>query len=380
MNRRELSEKSRDELIALAETRNVTRARYLTRDELIDELLLIEAGGRDATSLKLARGFFGLARDLLARVVERGLHLPDAATRIRGSVAPPPPRHVEAPIPTVTLAHIYANQGHTDRAVETLHLVLQADGNNEEAKALLTHLTGQDYEAPPPPPPEQDDDTGPAGHSASAEMLDTSSTAPSSVASMLDDAPLPERYDVDECVALPVDPTTLFVYWEMREATLRYLQHTRGPGHCVLRVAKVSRNPSAPWDGPTLETTDIDVHAPIGDYYLRSLPRDAVIRVAIGYKTAEAFIPTAHSPLFLDSVPRGTAPTAEREFVHWTLEGTRPLSAGELPGFARMVKGAAGVSHIDGVADAAGVRVWDFTRSRAGASELAAYQWGGSQR
>ncbi len=81
MNRAELETLDREDLIARAEAAGVARARILTRPELVDELLIRSAA--DHARKQRSRGFFGLARDLLARVVERGLHLPDAADRIR---------------------------------------------------------------------------------------------------------------------------------------------------------------------------------------------------------------------------------------------------------------------------------------------------------
>ncbi|NOU29566.1 MAG: hypothetical protein HOO96_16810, partial [Polyangiaceae bacterium] len=45
MNRVELEKLSRDELIALAEHKDVPRARNLTRAELVDELLLRDSRG-----------------------------------------------------------------------------------------------------------------------------------------------------------------------------------------------------------------------------------------------------------------------------------------------------------------------------------------------
>ena len=71
MKRASLDALDREALIRLAEEHGITRPRILTRPELVDEILLRSATepGADAS---LARGFFGLARDLVARVVERG--------------------------------------------------------------------------------------------------------------------------------------------------------------------------------------------------------------------------------------------------------------------------------------------------------------------
>ena len=139
MNRVELEGLDRDALIARAEAAGVTRARILTRPELVDELLLRSA--TDQASKQRSRGLFGRARDLLASVVERGLNLPDAADRIR-SVGGLPSSHPSAPaaLPTVTLAEIYAAQGHRSRAIETLDRVLVREPDHAAAEALLAQL------------------------------------------------------------------------------------------------------------------------------------------------------------------------------------------------------------------------------------------------
>src|SRR3954463_16270264 len=82
MDRGELEGLDRETLVVRAQAAGIRRARILTRPELIDELLRLDPSA-DEAQLKKSRGFFGRARDLVARVVERGLHLPDAADRIR---------------------------------------------------------------------------------------------------------------------------------------------------------------------------------------------------------------------------------------------------------------------------------------------------------
>src|SRR3954468_7685726 len=108
MDRGELEGLDRESLVIRAQAAGIRRARILTRPELIDELLRLDPT-TDEAQLRRSRGFFGRARDLVARVVERGLHLPDAADRIRTLTAGPEVPHV-APrtepqaMPTVTLA------------------------------------------------------------------------------------------------------------------------------------------------------------------------------------------------------------------------------------------------------------------------------------
>jgi tetratricopeptide (TPR) repeat protein len=145
MDRGELEDLDRESLVVRAQAAGIRRARILTRPELIDELLRLDPDA-DAAQLKKSRGFFGRARDLVARVVERGLHLPDAADRIRtmalGTTIPTTavPRTEPQAMPTVTLAEIYAAQGHRQRAIETLRRVLDREPDHTAARALLARL------------------------------------------------------------------------------------------------------------------------------------------------------------------------------------------------------------------------------------------------
>lgn len=322
MNRAELEHLDRDCLIARAEAAGVTRARILTRPELVDELLLRSAA--DTRSKQRARGFFGRARDLLARVVERGLHLPDAAERIR-SVGAAPSQQPRAPaaLPTVTLAEIYAAQGHRERAVETLEGVLAREPDHAAARALLAQLRDASYPLPEPRlPPEEETMTSSSGGSGQgAQTGDATAGRPPEPIGMLDDAPLPTRYDVDECVAIPVDPRTLYVYWEVRDRTLDYVRAARPHGTIALRIVVVVPT----WDGPRSDVRDHDVHGQLGDFFVRDLPAGCVVRAAIGWKHGDAFVAVAHSPA-LETPPGAPSPLVGDVLVRWTPAGTSRVS------------------------------------------------------
>ncbi|MFO0586034.1 MAG: DUF4912 domain-containing protein [Polyangiaceae bacterium] len=139
MQRHQLQALSREELIAQAEQAGVPKPRVLTQAELIDEILKRTVGSEKERTR--ARGWLGRARDLLATVVEKGLHLPDAAAAIRNGPKgwPPPP----PPLPTVTLAEIYAAQGHLERAVAVLDDVLRREPDHQEARELRERFLSQ---------------------------------------------------------------------------------------------------------------------------------------------------------------------------------------------------------------------------------------------
>lgn len=343
MNRAELEALDRETLIALAESKGVKQVRVLTRPEIVDELLLVSEA--DAATKQKVRGLFGRARDLLARVVERGLHLHDAAERIRTLGAPPDRAPAPAALPTVTLAEIYAAQGHRGRAIEILDEVLSREPDHAAAHALVAQLRDDSYPvAPPRLPPEKDDaDAGaaaapPAGENAVVEnAVGKKATAPytnalagAGVAApavaiatgpaepthMLDDSPLPLRYDVDECVAISVDPTTLYVYWEIRALTLDYVRATRPGGAVALRLVVIVPT----WDGPRSNTRDHDVHETLGDFFVRDLPAGCVVRAAIGYRVGDVFVPIAHSAA-LETPPGSPSLLVADALVRWTPRG-----------------------------------------------------------
>jgi hypothetical protein len=325
MNRAELERLDRDALVVLAEEAGVTRARILTRPELVDELLLRSSS--DEASKRRARGLFGVARDLLARVVERGLHLPDAADRIRTlGLAPPPRRSAPAALPTVTLAEIYATQGHRERAVDTLESVLGREPDHAAARALLAQLKDADYPVPRPPLPPEEEEPGGAGATSSAAAQATAQRENEvrEPFGMLDDQPLPTRYDVDECVAIPVDPTTLYVYWEARASTLATVRRAAPAGALALRIVVIVPT----WDGPQSRTKDIAIDASVGDWFVRDLPAGSVVRAAIGWKHGEAFDSVAHSPS-LETPPGSPSPLVADVLVRWTPTGAVRVQPGD---------------------------------------------------
>ncbi len=314
--RTDLEALDREALIARAESSGVMRARVLTRPELVDEILVRQ--NRDPESTRRMRGLLGRARDLLARLVERGLNLPDAAERLR-SVPPPPPRRTGPAVPTVTLAEIYATQGHKQKAIDTLNEVLSREPDHLAAKGLLAKLNAATYTSEPVLPPEPDDDR--VGY----EVVDTTEV-PAEPARMLDADPLPPKYDVDECVALAVDPATLYVYWEIRDDTYASVSKREGgkSGPLTLRVLVIVPT----WDGPRTFTRDIEVHARLGDYFVRDLPKDAIVRAAIGWLAPTgAFVSAAHS-FIAQPAPRDRAPLLAERLARWTPEATHPVEAG----------------------------------------------------
>jgi uncharacterized protein DUF4912/tetratricopeptide repeat protein len=328
--RAELEGLDREALIARADAAGVARARILTRPELVDELLLRSA--TDHVTKERARGLFGRARDLLARLVERGLNKPEAADRIRAVGRPLDRPSAPAALPTLTLAEIYVAQGYRARAMETLERVLSAEPEHAAAHALLARLRDASFPvAPPKMAPEGEEDDlhetsvvggAPPGSPPAAGPPLPVPAPPAEPSYMLDDSPLPPRYDVDECVAIAVDPRTVYVYWEVREQTMEGLRARSAEAGLTIRVVAVE--PS--WNGPHTSVRDCAARSSLGELFVRDLPAGSVVRAAVGAGGGTGFVPIAHSAP-LETPPSNAAPGVGTKLVCWTLGGALPVAA-----------------------------------------------------
>jgi len=149
-----LEQLSRDALIAKAEELGAKRPELLTRPELRDEIIRLTE--TDEAERRRARGWFGVARDLVASVVSQGLSLPDTADLIRGVNVKAP--RSGPPVATVTLAEIYAAQGHVGKALTLLDEVLAKEPDHAAARAARDRFAPAIADAVPLIPPEPDDE------------------------------------------------------------------------------------------------------------------------------------------------------------------------------------------------------------------------------
>lgn len=292
---------SRDELIARARSLGVDRAELMTRVELADEI--VRRTEHDPVERQRARGWLGAARDLVASVVESGFSLPDAAAMIRGAKLNLDLKTPE-PVATVTLAEIYAAQGHMERALGMLEEVLVLEPEHEAARRSLKRLqqeAGLSATSAPGFPPAQ------SGDGSRLDPTSESSEWDSESLSLEADAPLePESSGsaADGPVQLAAerepqepsqDPTPLpgptlvilrsnhiepLVCWELgacsEESALQIV--------CVA----LSRGAGA------VERSELvfSVTEPRGSAVLESLASDAVIRAAIGSGDGSEFCPS----------------------------------------------------------------------------------------
>jgi hypothetical protein len=310
----DLERLSREQLILKARVLGVERAELMTRVEMRDEI--VRRSEPDLVAQKRARGFLGVARDLVASVVEAGLNLPDAAAIIRGEGAREGDWKGPPPVATVTLAEIYAAQGHLDRALRMLDEVLAKEPDHDAARSLRDRLAaGADLPKPPAPrrqrisfadPPDSapepvpvpaPDSTPAAIHTAPApEPVPVPVPAPAPIHTAPAPEPVPVPVPVPALsVSLPPSPYLLTlalsgqrqVYWEVPAHTWDALRSRAPHGRAVLRVlsfrtraGKVERR-----------AHDLSPDAEVGSAVLPGLNADAVVRAALGWESDGRFLP-----------------------------------------------------------------------------------------
>ncbi len=261
-------------------------------------------------------GFFGKARTLLTRVVEKGLHLPNAAKGLL-TAPPPPERAAGAPVPTVTLAQLFHRQGHDSKALALLELVLEDDPTNREARALRASLRGD--------PPPEDPVLVP-----SAEPAEEARTRR---------GPPPEPLGIDEdfTVLLPEDKGhILLLQWAISDEAFAQLYEESTAElrpalaiHCVF-VGGTPRAETSILAEKVGETGELLGRA--GALRITDVPNGVVLRVASGVvvdgsgASRDPFRPTSHASLLL----RGEY---SDDLYEWRAEGltTVELGTGDFP-------------------------------------------------
>ncbi len=316
---KQLDELSRDELIARATGLGVVRAELLTRVELRDEIVRLTQ--TDEQERQRARGWFGVARDLVASVVEQRLNLPDAADLIRG-VNVRLPRNV-APVATVTLAEIYAAQGHVNRALKMLDEVLAREPDHVAARDLRERLNVQakaqgelevqvaaeeleEFEEAETaeadsvqPEPATDSPQEPAAEQPAVEQP-TAQAAASDAQSPVDavaqeekpSEPVTQRkpdFDAthDYLIYRRVE-SSLVCHWSIRSKTWNEAS-AQGNGQWILRIVRIP--PVAGAMAPA--QTDVPLPGTTGEVMLDDVAKPQQVRIALGWEGNGRFIPVA---------------------------------------------------------------------------------------
>lgn len=333
----ELDTLSREDLILRARARGVERPEQMTRVELRDEIVRLSEP--DLERQRRSRGWLGVARDLLASVVESGLNLPEAAATIRGDAKSDIDLQGPPPVATVTLAEIYATQGHYDQALRMLDEVLQREPDHTSASSLRKRLAEERELGParrrrsapaeplfapaspapaaepelvpappvtPAPAPVFEAEPAPVVEPERAPVVEPAPVfepAPSAAAEpAAERAPAPEPAAPEPAAAAAAEPAAepepavvepvaqgpaalvivqasgrAFVYWRVPLLS------------DALRVRTVTVRPDM-WGG-TVDEQDYPLALAVGGFWLPRLAAGVEVRAALGELTSDGFVP-----------------------------------------------------------------------------------------
>ena len=346
----ELDTLSRDELILRARARGVERPEQMTRVELRDEIVRLSEP--DLERQRRSRGWLGVARDLLASVVESGLNLPDAAAVIRADGQGAHDFHGPPPVPTVTLAEIYATQGHYEQALRMLDEVIEREPEHGTARVLRDRIAeerdlgpgrrrkvvetkGDPILTPQPPAvapvpvaaaPEPTPAVAPEPEAAPAPAVahaaePTPAVEPTPVAEPMAPAeptPAAEPTPPAEGERQPETPTTAAAEAESPSPTTQpepgvVVLQTEGRAFVYWRLASLSSSlrlrsvtvqPSL--QGPSVEEQDYALTLPVGGFWLPRTAPGTEVRAAVGELSSAGF-----APLTVARVVGASAPAFE---------------------------------------------------------------------
>ncbi|MBI5537187.1 MAG: hypothetical protein HY898_30985 [Deltaproteobacteria bacterium] len=309
VDRHELEALKRDRLVERARAIGVERPEVLTRLELVDEILSVSIA--DDQERKRARGLLGRARDLVARVVEKGLNLPDAAQRLR-TLAPPISawRRGPPPIATISLAEIYAGQGHDKHALKVLDEVLEREPEHAYARKLKEKiLASRDSNpaaaAPDPPaePLEPDPPDPPAAPAPRARAPEPPARQRQNVAPLRP----PEVIPPEDHIGLRANANAVRISWNLRPRSFAHARASRPDGRLVIRLLSVE--PS--WDGPRSRADDIPVDALRGRLDRPVPERTEWLCAAAGWLSSEGFVAFAATSI-ASAADQPASPAASR--------------------------------------------------------------------
>jgi hypothetical protein len=224
---------------------------------------------------------------------------------------------------TNTMGTLLLSQGRAYDACVVFERVLLRDPNNQEARRGLARAIAAQERNPTEKPAKSSSHTllrdrgTPVVRPArvAAQVKQASQKEVKEPDGLLDRHEPPWGYDVDQLRVLPVDPTTLVVFWELRELTVAHAQSSVGlTGELALRIISIRRTP----DGAISRNERLERHVGrVGDWFLHGVEPGATHQVSIGLVGRSGFLAilSAH-PV---STARG-APAKTRAVVRARIE------------------------------------------------------------
>lgn len=219
---------------------------------------------------------------------------PTAPARVTGSDESNEPVEIAPEFATATMGEILLRQGRVRESIAVFDALLRTNPGHAEAKAGLARARAA-----------LDPSAKPAETTASQNKPEPST--------MLDRTPPPVHYHVSEARALPVDPNTIVVFWELTPDAIERAEREAGEGATrTLMIVSMHQGAGGIEQGERV----VDGIATAGDYFVRDLPPGATHHAAVGLRNHGRFVAIVHAEAV--STPRGR-PSAQVAQVQATL-------------------------------------------------------------
>ncbi|MFP6685867.1 MAG: hypothetical protein VB934_14200 [Polyangiaceae bacterium] len=315
---KQLHAQSRDELIERARGFGVVRPEVLTQAELVDEIV---KHGTPVSRRRSVRGWLGRARDLVAQVIDKGLHLPEAAKMFLAPLPADSLPTAPPPLATVTLAEIYAAQGYFDKAIRVLDEVVGSEPEHREARVLRDRFaaaadtkrnakrglggqaSGESTDAADLPKasasvvtdaavaadvPEK---TSPSNGAAKAQAAKASSTAEPEAETKGETGP-GESIERDELLASATNARTIQLSWTLRPLRLARARARSEEGLFVLHLLTIDVEKGA----LRSQARDVPIVALRGELALDDMVPGAEIRACLAWRAGDRLTPFTVAP------------------------------------------------------------------------------------
>jgi len=217
---------------------------------------------------------------------------------------------------TLSMADVLLRQGHVDQAKDVLRRIVEREPGNLEVRRRLEELHGG---PPRPGVPAGHEVPAPPGSGQSVEQAHPAridepvfrpySDRPPEPFALLDFEEPPLGYGRIYAGLLPVDPTTVYAYWEVTHDAVEAVRRKIGDADGRLTLRFVSHYAEAPSGGAA---RDVDVADYVGEYFFLEVRAGSRNRLAVGVRARNGtFEPICHTGMAATASGTPSADTRE---------------------------------------------------------------------
>jgi|GEM_PF-2452899 len=308
-------------LRAVARRMGIEGADDLDRETLIERLTSVPLQRATSVGQSIRRLVGRLPAGVLrtaaapppTRAADRGDGPASPATA--ASAAPAAGTAEELQFETMSMVELLLRQGHGEEARAMLRRIVERNPNHQAARRRLEEIQGglpRSAQIPAremPPPPRAPGAAGERAPRVQEPVFRPFAERPAAAPDVPEQEPPPLRYGRIFAGLLPVEPTTLFAYWEVTPDAVAAVQRRLGDPDARLTIRLVSHYAEARTRGIV---RDVEVKDLAGEYFFIGLKAGGRHRLAVGLRSrSDLFEPLCHTGLAATAPAGPSADTRE---------------------------------------------------------------------